>query len=201
MDRKAFFDHCRADLMAPSLDGDEVSGTEAILDAMAGTPLSWCAYALATAWHETAHTMQPIRELGGRSYLFRMYDPGGNRPALAKSMGNTEPGDGVKYCGRGLVQLTWKANYARAEKQTGHPLIAQPDLALQPAIAAQIMRSGMEEGWFTGRSFNSFLPKLGPADEAAFINARRIINGSDRAGQIAGYALQFQTALKAGGWS
>ncbi len=51
MDRKAFFDACRKGVMGPTLDGDEVSGTSAILDAMAGAPLAATAYALATAWH------------------------------------------------------------------------------------------------------------------------------------------------------
>ncbi len=50
MNRKTFFDHCRGGVMGPTLDGDEVSGAEAILDAMAAAPISWCAYALATAW-------------------------------------------------------------------------------------------------------------------------------------------------------
>lgn len=201
MDKAAFFDACRAGVMGPTLDEDEVSGAEAILAAMAGAPLAWCAYALATAWHETAHSMQPVREMGGKNYLFRMYDPCGQRPALARSNGNIHPGDGWKYCGRGYVQLTWRDNYRRAVKATGYPLEGNPDLALRPDIAAIIMRRGMEEGWFTGKAFSHFLPKSGPADRLAFVNARRIINGSDKAGLIAGYALQFQKALQAGGWA
>lgn len=201
MNQKAFFDHCRAGVMGPTLDADEVNGAGSILDAMAGAPLAWCAYALATAWHETAHSMQPIKEFGGPSYFFRMYDPQGQRPSLAKANGNIHPGDGAKYFGRGYVQLTWRNNYRRTGDKIGYPLEGSPDLALRPDIAAQIMREGMEEGWFTGKAFSHFLPRTGSADRAAFINARRIINGADKAGQIADYALQFQHALVAGGWA
>ncbi len=201
MNQKSFFDACRSGVMGPTLDNDEVQGAGAILDAMAGAPLAWCAYALATAWHETAHSMQPIKEYGGPAYFTRMYDPTGQRPSLAKANGNTMPGDGVKYCGRGYVQLTWRNNYKRAGEKVGYPLEGNPDLALRPDIAAQIMRRGMDEGWFTGKAFSHFLPKSGPTDRAAYVNARRIINGADKAGQIADYAMKFQDALVAGGWS
>lgn len=201
MNRKAFFDICRKGVMGPTLDADEVSGAEAILDAMAGAPLAYTAYALATAWHETAHTMQPIREFGGTAYLKRMYDIEGQRPKLARGMGNTVPGDGVRYCGRGYVQLTWRSNYRRAGEKLGYPLEGNPELAMRKDIAAQIMRRGMEEGWFTGKAFSHFLPFDGPANRADFINARRIINGRDKDALIADYAVQFQDALIAGGWA
>ena len=201
MDRKAFFDHCRRGVMGPTLDGDEVSGAEAILDAMAGAPLTWTAYALATAWHETAHTLQPIREFGGPAYLRRMYDVEGQRPDLARKMGNVNPGDGVRYCGRGYVQLTWRVNYRKAGEALGYPLEGNPELAMRRDIAAQIMRRGMTEGWFTGRKFADWLPQTGTADRPAFVSSRKIINGSDKADLIATYALQFQAALVAGGWA
>lgn len=199
LNRKAFFDSCRAGVMGPTLDADEVSGAEAILDAMAGAPLAYVAYALATAWHETAHTLQPIREFGGPPYFRRMYDIEGQRPELARSMGNTSPGDGARYCGRGYVQLTWRANYRRAGEKLGHQLEDYPELAMRRDIAAQILRRGMEEGWFTGKAFDHFLPLSGPAPRPAFVEARRIINGKDKADLIAGYAMQFQAALQAGG--
>jgi putative chitinase len=55
-----FYDAVRRGLLGPTLSPDEVSGCAAILSAMAAAPLAWTAYALATAYHETAHTMQPI---------------------------------------------------------------------------------------------------------------------------------------------
>jgi putative chitinase len=184
------------------LEPQEVTGTEAILDAMAGLPLAFVAYALATAWHETAGTMQPIKERGGASYFFSRYDPKGPRPDIAKRLGNTEPGDGARFCGRGYVQLTGRANYARAELEVGEGLLHDPELALRPDIAAKIMREGMCEGWFTGKSLASYLPEEGGrATYGQFTVARRIINGLDRAADIAGYAVKYQDALEDGGWA
>lgn len=195
----AFFDAVRAGrALGPSLTTDEVSGCEAILAACEGFPPAWAAYALATAVVEVNGTMQPIHEMGGSAYFRRMYDIEGERPAKARELGNNTPGDGARYHGRGYVQLTGRANYAKAESALGVPLVAEPDRALEPAIAAQIMRRGMQEGWFTGKSLSSFLPRV--ADIHQFTNARRIINGQDRAVEIAGYALEFQAALTAGGW-
>ena len=196
----AFFDQLRNGLLGPTLSAEEVKGCEAILKAMEGAPISHTAYALATAYHETASTMLPIREYGGPTYFTRMYDVTGARPQLAVKHGNTCQGDGPKYCGRGYVQLTWKANYEKAGKKCGVDLVAYPDKAMQPDIAAKIMRQGMDEGWFTGKSFNSYLPNKGPATRGQFVLARYIINGTDKAAKIADHALEFQRALHAGGW-
>lgn len=200
-DEAAFFDAVRKGVLGPSLDQNEVDGCKAILAAMSGAPLSWTAYALATAAHETAHSMQPVKEYGGPSYFHRMYDIGGQRPKLAKANGNVNAGDGARYFGRGYVQLTWRSNYRRAGDKLGYPLEGNPDLAMRPDIAAAIMRRGMDEGWFTGKAFSHFLPKDGAASRPEFIAARRIINGSDKAGQIADYAIGFQKALISGGWA
>lgn len=190
-----FFNAVRTTLFMPSLSQNQVDGCNAILAAMDGDPAAWMAYALATAYLETAHTMQPINEVGNDAYFFRMYDPGGNRPDVARELGNTEPGDGALFHGRGYVMLTGRGLYTKAQAETGLPLVAQPDLALDPANAAQIMRGGMDGGWFTGKKFANYLPNVGPATFDQLTQARRIINGQDRATDIAGYAIQFQTAL------
>jgi putative chitinase len=194
MDKANFFRELRAGLLGPTLEQSEVDGCEAILKACEGLPISWTAYALATAYHETAHTMLPIKELGGPKYLHRMYDINGARPALARKYGNTTPGDGIRFAGRGYVQLTWRTNYKRASEELKVDLIANPDLAMKPDIAARILRFGMIEGWFTGKGFSDYLPK-GVADRAQFKAARRIINGTDKDSLIAGYAVQFQAAM------
>jgi putative chitinase len=193
---KAFFDALRAgDLLGPVLTTSEVQGVNAILAATEGLPLSWRAYALATAYHETAGTMQPIKEYGGAAYFTRLYDPKGNNPALAARLGNTQPGDGARFAGRGYVQLTGRANYARAGKKLGVDMIADPDLAMRPDLAAKIMRDGMTEGWFTGVGFKRYLP-ADAGTEGQFINARKIINGMDKAALIAGHAIRFQRDLQ-----
>lgn len=189
-----FFAAVRREPFGGRMTQDQVDGCQAILTAMAGCKASWTAYALATAYHETAFKMQPISEMGGDAYFFRRYDIGGPRPDMARRLGNTQPGDGARFHGRGYVQLTGRANYARAKRETGVDLIAFPALANNPANAAKIMRLGMVEGWFTGKKLADYLP-ADRADMAAFTAARRIINGQDAAAKIAAYAMDFQGAL------
>jgi putative chitinase len=200
MNEKLFFDAMRVGLLGPKLDEGEVTGCQAILEACAGFPVAWTAYALATAYHETAHTMLPVKEFGGPKYFARMYDITGARPTLARKYGNTNVGDGVKFAGRGYVQLTWRMNYKRAGEKLGVDLLRDPDLAMNKDIAAMILRHGMREGWFTGQGFSDHLTDTGPAGRAQFRSARKIINGTDKADLIAGYALEFQEASIAAGW-
>jgi putative chitinase len=194
MDHAKFFDAIRGGFTG-KLEGEEVKGTEAVLAAMAGAPLAYVAYALGTSFLETAGTMQPITEYGGRAYFTARYDPKGARPDIAKRLGNIQPGDGARFCGRGYVQLTGRANYAKAGKALGIDLVAHPERALECDVAAKIMRRGMTEGWFTGKRFADYLPEVGPATLAAFKGARRIINGQDRAGDVARYAHGYQAAI------
>lgn len=190
--------------LGPTLTTDEVSGVKTILAACkkANWPISWAAYALATAYHETAHTMQPIKEYGGPTYFTRMYDIKGNRPKMASDMGNTAPGDGAKYFGRGYVQLTWKVNYARAEKECGIiGLVKNPDLALTTENASKILISGMSKGWFSpGKSCSKYLAASGLSTLNQFVEARKIINGTDKNTLVASYAINFQSALKQAGY-
>jgi putative chitinase len=198
---RAFYDRVRQrDLLGPVLTPAEVEGCEAIIQAAfaAGWSDADLAYGLATAWHETAHTMQPIKEYGGPEYLRRNYDVTGRNPDRARAMGNTAPGDGVRYAGRGFVQLTWKRNYKIAGDKLGIDLVREPDKAMVPIVAAGIMAWGMKEGWFTGRKLADYLPRKGPASVTAFTNARKIINGNDKAAHIASLAIDFQEAIAAG---
>jgi len=106
------------------------------------------------------------------------------------------------------VQLTWDGNYETADDQLGlnGALLANFDLALDTDISARVMVRGMTEGWFAGdkigrHKFARYLPAKGTATASKFTSARRIINGIDRAEVVAGYAMPFQAALVAGGWS
>lgn len=193
----------RFKLFGPVFSNTELAGCEAILKdcGNAGWPISWTAYALATAYHETAGTMQPIKEYGGYSYYMRLYDVSGQNPTRARKMGNTKIGDGARYCGRGYVQLTWKVNYQKAKDKLGLDFVGNPDLALVADYAGDIMIRGMKEGWFTGVKLSTYLPlDNSKATERAFYNCRRIINGTDKATIIANYALDFQEALEEGRW-
>lgn len=185
----AFFTALRP-FFGGSIGAGQVAGMIAKLTAFdaAGSPLAHVAYGLATSWWETGRTMQPAREAGhgaGQQYG----KPGAH-------------GGQIPY-GRGDVQLTWDTGYERADRELGlhGALLADFDLALRPDISAQIMVRGMGEGWFTGRRFADYLPASGPASLPAMTAARAIINGRDRAAEIAVAAQHFQAALAAGGWS
>ena len=163
-----------------TLDPGQVAGCEAILAEGERRQLSdtrGLAYILATAFWETARSMQPVREIGrGRG----------------KPYGTADPNTHQTYYGRGFVQLTWKANYAAMGKVCGLDLVAAPDHALQPEVAIAILFEGMQRGLFTGRKLADFFG----AGEADWVGARRIINGQDRAETIAGYARCFDAALQ-----
>lgn len=178
IDRKAFFDAVRKTPFPGRLTAEQVAGMEAILGEWERrdlTDLRHLAYMLATIYHETARTMQPIAEYGkgkGRKYGV----PAGPYRHV--------------YYGRGFVQLTWLANYEKAGKALGVDLVRYPERALEPTIAANIMFRGMMEGWFTGKKLSDYLNT-----KTDWANARRIINGTDKAETIAGYARTFHGAL------
>ena len=165
-----------------ALDQVQVDTITAILSGGSHWPVGWLAYALATAWHEAR--FKPQREWGlGRGRPYGL--PGKYRQA--------------QY-GRGLVQLTWDRNYEWADHalHLNGALLRNFDLALEPEIATKILIKGMEEGAFTGRKLADYI--VGTGNPSAFVQARRIINGTDRAEDIASYAGRIQAALLAGGW-
>lgn len=191
MTRTAFFDAVRAGILGPKLDVDEVAGCNVILDATADWSKDWIAYALATTYHETGGRMIPVSERGSENYLFNHYDLHGSRPDIAKRLGNTQPGDGVKFKGRGPVQTTGRANYEKMGKRLGIDLISHPEKMLDPVICAQSLRVGMSEGLFTGKKLSDYFSSTARDP----VGARRIINGTDRARDIAEYFVQFRKAL------
>lgn len=150
------------------------------------------AYMLATVKHECADTWQPIVEWGERHY-FDKYEPA---TLLGQRQGNTDHGDGYKYRGRGYVQITGRANYARMSDILGEQigdLVAAPSLALIPSVAYAIMATGMRGGCFTGKSLDDFC--CGRVSD--YVGARRVINGTDQAELVAGYACHFEAILLA----
>jgi len=83
-----------------------------------------------------------LKQEARERYFFRMYDPespSARRRKVAKALGNTKPGDGVKYHGRGFVQITGRGNYRAYGKRLGIPLEAIPDRALDGKDAVRIM--------------------------------------------------------------
>jgi predicted chitinase len=85
--------------------------------------------------HETMD-FKHMKEIGG-SLDFKKYDPK-HAPKKAKALGNTKPGDGAKYKGRGYIQLTGKYNYKKAGEALGLPLAEKPELVERPEVAAKV---------------------------------------------------------------
>jgi putative chitinase len=197
INRNFFFNRVRLHLFGGSLRGSQVEGVTGILDEWERSHSSkddrWLAYMLATAHHETDRTIKPIKEYGGVSYYTKMYDPAPKctRPALARSMGNTTPGDGPRYCGRGFVQLTWKNNYAAMSAVTGVDLVKDPDRTMELPVATKVLFHGMMNGSFTGKKLANYFNKT----TEDWKNARRIINDLDKATAIAEYAKAYYSAI------
>lgn len=214
MNRAAFYAALRArnsGVFGTSLSQTQVNGIEAILDAGEGLPRSHLAYALATAYGETGRRMTPIHE--NMSYTAaRMVEvwpsrfkteadaaPYAHQPEKLANLvyggrlGNSAPGDGWRYRGRGLVQITGKDNYAKVSRLVGVDLVADPDASLDLGIAARALIYGIRDGIYTGKKAADYLP-------GDYVNARRIISGTFEARKYAGYAQAFDAALVAAGY-
>ena len=188
----------RRQLFKGRLRQTQVDGLNFILDvweaSYARKDDRWLAYALGTTHHETDARMQPIHEYGGRRYYFRMYDIEGDRPWVARKLGNTHPGDGVLFHGRGYLQLTGRDNYTKIQRKFATDLTSDEqaaDRVLDPEFAAKIMFYGMEKGVFTGKKFADYFD----GDLARWKQARAIINPHDKPRLVAGFALDYYAAI------
>lgn len=104
-----------------------------------------------------------IASIGAESYLFAPEKEAGSEAHFRRTyefdrgLGNMEPGDGAKYCGRGFLPLVGRSAYARFGKLVAADLVAQPELAMDPAVAARILaydftlkgvaKAAAEEDW------------------------------------------------------
>ena len=174
-DREIFFGVVRGSLFHGAMTQRQVDGMNAILSAWEENPrsdnLRWLAYPLATTAHETGFAMWPIEEYGkgeGMSY------------------GKQDPETGQTYYGRGFVQLTWRENYARADRELGYgtteadwdSLEWNAGNALKLDVAAEVMFQGMDEGWFRGDEYGrQNLERYFNEDTDDSYKAREIING------------------------
>ncbi|WLQ12532.1 glycoside hydrolase family 19 protein [Hahella aquimaris] len=122
------------------------------------------AYVLATVQWETAQTFEPVKEAFWLSEEWRKHN-------LRY----------YPYYGRGYVQLTWENNYRKYQQLLGAPLVQEPDLAMQPEIALFVLTHGFMTGAFTGHKISDYINE----NKKDFLNARRCINGRDRAHEIA----------------
>jgi len=187
MNQGAFFDVVRHSMFGGSLSQEQVYNIKILLAtcerAKLQSPLNATAYILATVYHETDRKMEPIEEYGG---THKRYAP---------------------WYGRGHVQLTWEANYLeQQEKLEQDPYVKTHHLpyrvhedrnnALHPEVSAMICVFGMRDGDFTGAKLSWYVNPW----KVDFENARRVVNGKDRAELIEGYAWDFRFALKEAGY-
>jgi len=118
-----------------------------------------CAVAAISTIAVETGTFCPIKERGGPAYLTNLYE---NR----KDLGNDQPGDGVKFRGRGYIQITGRADYAHFGSECEVDLISNPDLALDPSVSAAILALYFEE-----RQIGEY------ADQQNWEMVRRRVNG------------------------
>lgn len=189
-DPKKFFDVVRAELYGGIINQSQVDGFNYLLavwerhfeknNPRDGT--NWLSYCLATVYHETAYTIQPIDEYGkgkGKKYG----EPAGPYKLI--------------YYGRGFPQLTWWENYCKGRDNIKKrysiicDLEKEPQRMLEHEVSALVIYDGMVYGWFTGVSLQNYFN--GTTEDPK--NARKIVNGLDKADLIASYYWKFKKAL------
>jgi putative chitinase len=192
IDRDKFFDAVREDPFGGNLTQRQVDGLNFLLDVWAQhfnqvnlrDSIMFLAYELATVFHETAQTMEPIEEYGegsGRDY------------------GQPVGPYGQCYYGRGYPQLTWEDNYKKGEERLAAiygvavPLHRYPHRMLEHETSALVLYDGMMEGWFTGVGLPQFFDSVNKIEDP--YNARKTVNALDKAGVIEGYYWAFKSAL------
>ncbi len=194
----AFFAAIRETLFSGRLSQAQVDGVTRIARAAraCGCEPAQGAYILATAHWETGRRMQPVREGFAKTdeaaiaAVTRLHREG----RISRNYALPDPETGQSYFGRGDVQLTHRFNYADWSARLGLDLVNDPGLALDPAISARILVEGSMRGTFTGRA----LPSYVSGEKRDFTGARRVINGRDKAAEIAALAERYLAAIGAG---
>lgn len=143
-------------------------------------PQDQLAYIFATAHHESVFGYRMEEYADGSAY------------EGWKVLGNTEEGDGKRFKGRGYVQLTGRTNYQKYTDLYGVDLINNPELASDHEWATKILFHGMANGTYTTKKLSDYLKDDGSLD---FVEARRVVNGQDKAQEIADLAQKYLEAL------
>ena len=189
LDKKIFFNEYKNTIDPDrKLSQQEVNAINVFIDMVEQSwnklSLKQWAYVFATTFHETAHTFLPVKEAYWMSEDWRKknlrYWP---------------------YFGRGFCQCTWLDNYKYYSKILNVDLVKNPDLALNPKYAFEIMIHGFINGTFSKRKVNGkYVPnKISDfinSEKTDYVNARKCINLLDKAKLIANYANTFEKILQ-----
>jgi len=187
----AFYNAVKPLFANQHLSQKQIDGIEAIISGASTYQVSdkrMIAYVLATAFWESGETMQPISEYGkGEGHPY-----GGK----IKQSGESYLLPDEIYYGRGHTQTTWFENYQMLQNQAyaiskNWRILEQPDLLLTMEPSVWAMYHCMWHGSYTGVGLSHYFNET----TTDWINARRIINGTDQAVRIAGFAQTFFKAL------
>ena len=222
VDRKEFFAALKPILGVKRWTNQQTAGLDRLLDGFESDPIipdgsvgvQRCAYWIYTDWIETGHTFTPIMERGSAAYFIRRYGP---QTRKGRELGNDTDEEAVLYRGAGDVQLTGESNREAAEEmiRRNYPeMVArweaengrmwdltigdQPndeedwENALIPEFSYAIMVAGTTEGLF-GPPLNRYINSR----ICNYRDARRCVNGTDRAAEFASACPRIESALRA----
>lgn len=225
LNRETFYAYIRRAPFGGRLLQAQVDGMDAILDFWESEFFWWVqeddepdvrhlAYALATEYHETSGKMQPVEENLFYSSAERIravwpsrFKTAADAAPYVKSpeklankvygkrndLGNNQAGDGWRYRGRGGPQVTGRGQYRKLGNLLGVDLVNAPERMLEMDISVKALILGMYHGTYTGKKLSDYF--AGTKEEPK--EARRIINGTDKAGLVEDYYFNFLGALKA----
>ncbi len=181
IDKVFFYQRIRDLKLFSTLTQLQVDTIDAVLsecEKQGVTDLRQVAYIFATGYWEAFNPKKPetrftpIKEFGGDEYLkSKPYWP---------------------YVGMGLSQITWLANYKKEGKRLNIDLVNHPELILEPKTAANSHVYCMVNGIYTGKKLSDYINDK----KCDYVNARRIINGTNKAQEIAAIAQKFEQCLK-----
>ncbi|WP_440466863.1 glycoside hydrolase family 19 protein [Pseudomonas sp. YH-1] len=125
-------------------------------------------YQITTSARQAAFLAQIGHESGQLKWVKEIWGPtpAQSRYEGRKDLGNTQPGDGKRFMGRGLIQITGRENYRKTGAALGVPLLDAPELLEQPEWAA-----ASAAWWWSNRGLNEL------ADAGEFEQITRRING------------------------
>lgn len=183
-----FFEQLRQTKFITKLTQKQVDGFKCTIDTFDQLypmeNIKKLAYILATFWHETAFRMEAIEEYGkGRGLRY------GKKVKL-----NGKPYTDTNniFYGRGFIQTTWYDNYLAMGKRVGVDLIKHPEKLLEMELSAKVSIIGIMEGLYTGKGLDRYFSET-VTDP---LNARKCVNGLDKAKEIEKYYNKFLKCLQ-----